>query len=162
MIDRFVNHTEVAPTHLTATTNLLSPVINTSYVDTASPTFGPALNSRTGIIPSWFSCWHRETPYSIHHANHLIHPKQVTQRSLTIMQGTQRLLNPSRFRYLRQSEFLSCLLTPHLTNNYTIVPISLAGARRSTYITTPESRKSKCGPQNLLSSYILYIKQLPR
>ena len=48
MIDRFMNNTEVAPTHLTAANNLLSPVINTISVDTNTPF--PALYSSTGII----------------------------------------------------------------------------------------------------------------
>lgn len=42
MIDQLMNHTEVPPTHLT-TTNLLSPAIDTSHVDTVSPTFQPCI-----------------------------------------------------------------------------------------------------------------------
>jgi len=46
--DRFVNHKDVDPAHLTAS-NLLSPIINTSSVDSQDPTF-PAIYSPTGTI----------------------------------------------------------------------------------------------------------------
>ena len=48
-IDRFMNNTEVPPTHQTAINNLLQPVIDTSFVDTQKQSF-PSLYSPTGLI----------------------------------------------------------------------------------------------------------------
>ena len=49
LIDRFMNNTEVPPTHQTTINNFLQPVIDTSFVDIQKQSF-PSLYSPTGII----------------------------------------------------------------------------------------------------------------